>query len=564
MFKTAGLDCQNDYQYFQLNSTLKGQLRQAEPLVEPCYSDPVGQECSALKASIATPFFRASDYQGFQYLQDEACISKPSDQCALDPVNLTVPASAQCGQGLVSSYYVEVTGAQDIQAVFDYAQRYNTTLSIKNSGHDYGMRSSRQGSLALWTRQLQEKAFHSTFTPDGCVVGASGNTSHALTFGAGVNTDEAISFAHEHDVVFSAGSANSLGASGGWLLNGGHSAVSNTYGLAVDRVLQFTIVTPDGQVRTVNKCSNPDLFWALRGSGGGTYGVVLNSTFIAEPESPLTVAMMTFPGTDDNQRPFVEILAENMPSWALAGWGGPSGTNLSILNNPNMDLPDAKVMLAPALEYVEKQGGNAQLQSYTSYFDYYVQIINGTFATPSPVSTATWVTSRIIPETIFHNNASREKMVDAIFETAAAGVEPLFLATTPFLYGHNNEDAANSTSIHPAWYESVWHVVVSGVQFSESAPLSERKETISLLRNITGKWVAVAPQGCTYPNEADPWLENWSSEFWGENYPKLLEIKRHIDPSNLLSCWHCVGWDETLPDYGCIADLRPDNHSTRR
>lgn len=54
-------------------------------------------------------------------------------------------------------------------------------------------------------------------------------------------------------------------------------------GLGVDRVLEFKIVTPDGKYRTANRCQNQDLFFALRGGGGGTFGVVLESTFIASP-----------------------------------------------------------------------------------------------------------------------------------------------------------------------------------------------------------------------------------------------------------------------------------------
>lgn len=57
----------------------------------------------------------------------------------------------------------------------------------------------------------------------------------------------------------------------------------------MDRVLQFKIVTADGKYRTVNKCQNSDLFFALRGGGGGTFGVVLESTFLASPRVTLEV-----------------------------------------------------------------------------------------------------------------------------------------------------------------------------------------------------------------------------------------------------------------------------------
>lgn len=60
--------------------------------------------------------------------------------------------------------------------------------------------------------------------------------------------------------------------------------MSPALGLGVDRVLEFKIVTPDGAYRTVNRCQNTDLFWALRGGGGGTFGVVLESTFIVSPQ----------------------------------------------------------------------------------------------------------------------------------------------------------------------------------------------------------------------------------------------------------------------------------------
>jgi hypothetical protein len=52
---------------------------------------------------------------------------------------------------------------------------------------------------------------------------------------------------------------------GGYLTGGGHSALSSTYGLAADQVLEMEIVTPGGDILTINECQNQDLFWAMRG-----------------------------------------------------------------------------------------------------------------------------------------------------------------------------------------------------------------------------------------------------------------------------------------------------------
>lgn len=69
--------------------------------------------------------------------------------------------------------------------------------------------------------------------------------------------------------------------------------MSPAMGLGVDRVLQFKIVTPDGKYRTVNKCQNQDLFFALRGGGGGTFGVVIESTFLVTPKVEVQVYVLT-------------------------------------------------------------------------------------------------------------------------------------------------------------------------------------------------------------------------------------------------------------------------------
>ena len=52
---------------------------------------------------------------------------------------------------------------------------------------------------------------------------------------------------------------------GGYITGGGHSLISAHYGLAADNVLEFSVVTPDGNIRTLNQCSDSDLFWAFRG-----------------------------------------------------------------------------------------------------------------------------------------------------------------------------------------------------------------------------------------------------------------------------------------------------------
>ena len=61
------------------------------------------------------------------------------------------------------------------------------------------------------------------------------------------------------------GSADPNVGLGGYLTGGGHSPLSIKYGLGADNVLQLSVVTPEGRLRTANACHNPDLFWAIKG-----------------------------------------------------------------------------------------------------------------------------------------------------------------------------------------------------------------------------------------------------------------------------------------------------------
>lgn len=123
---------------------------------------------------------------------------------------------------------------------------------------------------------------------------------------AGTLFRELYQFAEDHGITVVGGSDRTVGPSGGWVIaslqisirsetatdifwqGGGHSMLSNNFGLGADRVLQYRVVTPQGEYLTANACQNTDLFYALRGGGGGTFGVVMESTFLAEPR-PLTI-----------------------------------------------------------------------------------------------------------------------------------------------------------------------------------------------------------------------------------------------------------------------------------
>src|SRR5205823_7050238 len=118
-------------------------------------------------------------------------------------------------------------------------------------------------------------AMHGAFVPQGCAVPAS----PAVTVEAGTRWLEAYQEVTVRGGRYvQGGGCTSVGAAGGFMQGGGFGSWSKRYGIAAASLLEAEVVTADGEVLVANACQNQDLFWALRGGGGGTFGVVTRVT----------------------------------------------------------------------------------------------------------------------------------------------------------------------------------------------------------------------------------------------------------------------------------------------
>merc|ERR1719230_2067085 len=97
--------------------------------------------------------------------------------------------------------------------------------------------------------------------------------------------------------MVSSGAAVTVGGAGGWLQGGGLGPFDRGLGLGVDNVVEYQIVTADGELRTANNCTNSDLFWALTGGGAGNLGVVLYAIHKAHPQQPIVRANILWMGS---------------------------------------------------------------------------------------------------------------------------------------------------------------------------------------------------------------------------------------------------------------------------
>ena len=92
----------------------------------------------------------------------------------------------------------------------------------------------------------------------------------AVKLAGGSEGFESLNAMNKSDLAWVAPGQTTLGHLGGWMQGGGHSALAGTYGLGSDQILSLNVVTADGRFVTADVNQNTDLFFALRGGGGGT------------------------------------------------------------------------------------------------------------------------------------------------------------------------------------------------------------------------------------------------------------------------------------------------------
>ena len=170
----------------------------------------------------------------------------------------------------------------------------------------------------------------------------------------------------------------------------------------VDNVIQFTLVLASGEFVTANHYQNSDLFWALRGGGGGTFGVVVTVTYRTHDILPFTLFNMnaTF-SSPEMAKTFITEFIRIHPNLSDAGWGGYSSWSNSTFNNAylglNISIAEANATMAPFIDRAQSIVNNPNNFSYlfapfSSFYEFYDSL----FATAGGSGGLLELTSRLM------------------------------------------------------------------------------------------------------------------------------------------------------------------------
>ncbi|KAF2871699.1 FAD binding domain protein [Massariosphaeria phaeospora] len=556
-----GADCWPSAADFSaLNVTLSGHLIQSLPPASVCYTNQPtynSTTCDYVLENWFQSTFHASSpiSIGWPWWAHNSCPP-------IYPNGTTVTGDTEAGKkgctiGAYPAYAVNAMKEEHVVAAVNFAREKGVRLNIKSTGHSFHGRSTAFGSLSVWTHNMRGFEYHENFQAASCF--SSNGTQMAFTVAAGERVRDVYTAAHEQNLIVVGGAAQDVGIVG-WFSGGGHGPLSSTYGFGVDNVLEITIVTPDGALRTTNPCLNPDLFWALRGGGGGTFGVITSVTMKAYPSPRGSRHEFTMALKDPEKvTRYWDLVASVMSELPRLHAGGMQG--YSIIFPPGFDgaiswewrwgfnvwdKPNGTIesLFAPIAEKLNPHNGTtivytSQVYHYPSFF----ALWNATVGFEPVALTAAAFGSRLLPAAPLTEDTNRlARMLENITTQAEGLVSTPMLQAAPV--ANHNSAMIKETSITPAWRDAVLHFIVLDY-FPDSVTHDEAKPVLDKMtydRMATLK--SLAPESGAYLNEADPYDPDWQYTFYGSNYPKLKEVKEKFDPESVLWCLSCVGSEE--------------------
>src|SRR5262249_48307676 len=321
----------------QLNDAVGGNLLPVNFPLAICKTDPEGAAATRLLGDLKNPY----------YLGEQPGLTQTLgwvDAWATQP----------------SVYAVAARNANDIAGAVNFARENDLRLVVKGGGHSYQGTSNAPDSLLIWTRHMHDIMLHEAFVPQGCEQALK--PQPAVTVGAGAIGIQAYDAVTTKGGKYVQGGGCTTVGVAGLIQGGGFGSFSKHYGLAAGSLLEAEVVTADGKIRVANECTNPDLFWALKGGGGGSYGVVSKLTLrVHDLPEFFGVANFTIKAASDDAyrsliREFVSFYAEHLfnDHWGEQAHVKPDNTLAISMMSQGLDTGQAKKVWQPFLDWVAR------------------------------------------------------------------------------------------------------------------------------------------------------------------------------------------------------------------
>jgi FAD/FMN-containing dehydrogenase len=476
-----------------------------------------------------------------------------------------------------SAYAVAARETADIVAAVNFARTHNLRLVVKGGGHSYKGGSNAPDSLLVWPRAMNEVTVLDAFIPQG---GKQADALPAVRIGAGAMWIDAYTAVTTKAGRYVQGGGCTTVGVPGLVQGGGFGSFSKRWGTAAASLLEAEVVTADGQVRIANAYTNPELFWAIKGGGGGSFGVVTRMT-LRTHELPAFFGVVfgdITAASDGAFRALIErFLGFYRDSLCNEHWGEQVALrdgkrlNLSMVFQ-GIDEAQARAVWAPFLDWVRADKDYSLKEPAIRaiparrfwdpelYAKYAPGLMVKDDRAGAPAHHAMWAGDREQAGWYIHGYESTWLPAGLLDEGAIARLaDRLFAAAQQWDVGlHFNKGlagaspetlaAARNTATHPGVLDAFALAIIAGGgdmaypgQPDAKVDAAKARHRAAAIRSAMDALRKVAPNAGAYVSESDFFQQRWQDTYWGPNYAKLLKIKLRYDPDGLFTVRHGVG-----------------------
>lgn len=426
--------------------------------------------------------------------------------------------------------------ADDVRACLRFVQDNGISLRTRSGGHNLAGWSTGQGLVVDVSRINQA-------TVDGATV----------HMGPGAMSIDAVQALKPHNKQLVTGTCSTV-CPGGFISGGGIGHQTRKYGLGADRLVSAKVMLADGRLVHTSATREPDLFWALRGGGGGNFGIVLDFevTPINQPRGVFFDTVWSW----DKAKEVVEAWQK----WSISGSRNLGSALLVALpdaapgKTPTIMLTGAywgpQSEIEEGLDALASQAGTQPVSKSVTELDYSdvqqriygcgqmtvreCHLVGQNPDAKQPrnglLRERTRVYDRAIEGTVLSDAL-------AAFDSDRYAGQTRFLSFTA-TGGKANEVGRCETAY---WHRSAQFMNGFAAMTQNPTPPADEEAAIEAWVDKGSRIIEPVSTGGAYVNFPDPRLDTWPKAYYGSNYARLQQVKRRFDPDNLFQHNQSIG-----------------------
>lgn len=555
--RPADVDWPSAAAWNRLKAAVDGNLVQVPFPLGACMSDLEGAACKDMLANIKNPYYIGDEPGLTQSLGwVDAWFTKPS------------------------VYAVAARTPEHIAAAVNFARENDLRLVVKGGGHSYQGTSNAPDSLLAWTRHMHGVTMHERFMPIGS--DPAGPAVRAVSCESGAMWMQAYTEVTTQGGGYVQGGGCTTVGVAGLVQSGGFGSFSKHYGTAAAHLLEAEVITADGRIRTVNAQTDPDLFWALKGGGGGTFGIVSKATLrVHELPEYFGAAAFQVKASSDAAfrrlvRQFVAFYGEQLFNhhWGESVFISPRNSLGVSMVSWGVSTDEARRTWQPFLDWISRRRGDYTIPEppiiasipAQKWWDppwWKENNLPDVFRADSrpgagphnvwwsgDAGQVAWTIygfeSLWLPQSLLRSE-SQARLAAALFEGSRH--QGISLHFNKGLAGAPREaiDASRDTAMNPSVLDAFALAIVAdagggypGIRGHEPdvrAARTSREE----VGNCMSQLRRLAPGGGSYLSESNFFEKDWQHSYWGSNHHRLAAVKRRYDPAGLFFVHNGVG-----------------------